>query len=99
VNEGLGLVVAEALAAGVPVVAARSGGIPDLLTAPDCGELVPPADPAALAEAMARVARDDRYLAGARRAGRALLERLSPEAVAANVEAIYGTVLSRRSRA
>ena len=99
VDEGLGLAVAEALVAGVPVVATRSGGIPDLMTEEDAGALVPPGDPAALAEAMARVARDDRYLAGARRAGRALLERLSPEAVAANVEAIYGTVLSRRSRA
>jgi glycosyltransferase involved in cell wall biosynthesis len=100
VDEGLGLAVAEALAAGVPVVAARSGGIPDLMTDPDAGALVPPDDPAALAEAMARVAGDERYLAGALRAGRALLERLSPDAVAANVEAIYARVLgARRSRA
>jgi glycosyltransferase involved in cell wall biosynthesis len=99
VDEGLGLVVAEALVAGVPVVATRSGGIPDLMTDREAGELVPPGDPAALAVAMSRVAGDERYLAGASRAGRALLERLSPEAVAENVEAIYRTVLSRRSRA
>jgi len=99
VDEGLGLVVAEALVAGVPVVATRSGGIPDLLTGPDAGELVPPADPAALAEAMTRVGGEERYLAGAREAGRALLERLSPEAVAGRFEALYGDVLSRRSRA
>ena len=99
VDEGLGLVVAEALAAGVPVVATRSGGIPDLLTGRDAGELVPPGDPAALAEAMARVGGDERYLAGAREAGRALLERLSPDAVAGRFEALYGDVLSRRSRA
>ncbi|HVO35249.1 MAG TPA: glycosyltransferase [Gemmatimonadales bacterium] len=99
VDEGLGLVVAEALVAGVPVVATRSGGIPDLLTDPEAGELVPPGDPAALADAMSRVATEERYLAGALRAGRALLERLSPDAVAANVEGIYGAVLSRRSRA
>jgi glycosyltransferase involved in cell wall biosynthesis len=99
VDEGLGLVVAEALVAGVPVVATRSGGIPDLMTDPEAGALVPPCDSAALAEAMGRVAGDGRYLEGAARAGRALLERLSPEAVAAGFEAIYGGVLSRRSRA
>ena len=98
VDEGLGLVVAEALVAGVPVVATRSGGIPDLMTEREAGEMVPPGDPAALAEAMSRVAGDERYLAGAGRAGRALLERLSPDAVAAAFEAIYGRVLSRRSR-
>jgi glycosyltransferase involved in cell wall biosynthesis len=97
VDEGLGLVVAEALAAGVPVVAARSGGIPDLLADPDAGVLVPPADPAALADAIQRVAGDDRYLAGAARAGRALRERLAPDAVAQRFERIYQGVLARRS--
>ncbi len=99
VDEGLGLAVAEALVAGVPVVATRSGGIPDLLTEPEAGELVPPGDAAALADAISRVAAEARYLAGAGRAGRALLERLSPETVAANVESVYSGVLSRRSRA
>jgi len=99
VDEGLGLVVAEALVAGVPVVAARSGGIPDLLTDPDAGVLVPPADPAALADAIERVAGDERFLAGAARAGRALLERLSPEAVAERFERIYNAVLAHGSRA
>jgi glycosyltransferase involved in cell wall biosynthesis len=99
VDEGLGLVVAEALAAGVPVVATRSGGIPDLLTDPESGELVPPANPAALADAIRHVNGDDRYLAGALRAGRALLERLSPEAVAQRFEELYEGVLARRSRA
>jgi glycosyltransferase involved in cell wall biosynthesis len=99
VDEGLGLVVAEALVAGVPVVAARSGGIPDLLTDREAGELAPPRDPAALAEAIHRVTGDARYLTGAVRAGRALRERLSPEAVAQRFEAVYGAVLAPRSRA
>jgi glycosyltransferase involved in cell wall biosynthesis len=99
VDEGLGLVVAEALAAGVPVVAARSGGIPDLMTDPDAGELVAPGNVVALADAIHRVIGDGRYVAGAVRAGRALLERLSPEAVAGQFEEIYGRTLSRRSRA
>jgi glycosyltransferase involved in cell wall biosynthesis len=99
VDEGLGLVVAEALVAGVPVVATRSGGIPDLLDDPESGALVPPADPAALADAIQLVANDDRYLAGAARAGRALLARLSPDAVAERFEQVYDGVLKRGSRA
>jgi len=99
VDEGLGLVVAEALVAGVPVVAARSGGIPDLLTDPEAGTLVPPDDPAALADAIQLVASDDRYLAGAARAGRALRSRLSPDAVAQRFEEIYRAALAGRSRA
>lgn len=98
VDEGLGLVVAEALAAGVPVVAARSGGIPELLTDPAAGVLVPAADPAALADAIQTVGGDDRYLAGAARAGRALQRRLSPDAVAQRFERIYDRALARRGR-
>ncbi|MBQ7691843.1 MAG: glycosyltransferase [Muribaculaceae bacterium] len=43
--------VIESLCAGTPVVATRMGGIPELVN-DSCGLLVPPADPAALAEAM-----------------------------------------------
>lgn len=50
VEEGLGVVLLEALASGTPCLGSRVGGIPDVVTA-DVGALVPPADPAALAEA------------------------------------------------
>ncbi|MBI4542804.1 MAG: glycosyltransferase family 4 protein [Gemmatimonadetes bacterium] len=89
VAEGLGLVVAEALTQGIPVVATRSGGIPDLLTAPDAGLLVPPGDPASLADAIGAVLADERFLAGAQRAGRGLATRLSPERVAETFEQVY----------
>jgi len=79
VDEGLGLVVAEALTQGVPVVATRSGGIPDLLYDPDAGMLVPPNNPASMAAAIREVMREDRYKVGAMRAGRVLAERLSAE--------------------
>lgn len=89
IDEGLGLVVAEALTQGVPVVATRSGGIPDLLYDPDAGLLVPPEDPPALAKAIKEVMGSDRFKVGALRAGRALAERLSPERVAERFESIY----------
>ena len=54
--EGTPNVVLEALACGRRVVATAVGGIPDLITGPALGELVPPRDPAALAAALVRAA-------------------------------------------
>ena len=94
VDEGLGLVIAEALISGAPVVGARSGGIPDLVTAPYSGLLFPPDDAAALADSIAEVVTDDRYLDGAKRAGMALAERLAPATVAAQFEGVYAQALA-----
>jgi teichuronic acid biosynthesis glycosyltransferase TuaC len=53
-NEGTPNVLLEALACGRRVVATTVGGIPDVVTSPALGELVPPRDEAALAAALAR---------------------------------------------
>ncbi len=97
VDEGLGLVVAEALTQGVPVVATRSGGIPDLMVDPDAGLLVPPQDAKALAAAITEVVSVDRYKVGALRAGRILAERLSAERVAETFESLYETTRTSRT--
>ena len=57
-HEGLGIVVQEAMDAGLPVVATDNGGQVDLIREPRNGILVPPADPAALARAIATLYRD-----------------------------------------
>jgi glycosyltransferase involved in cell wall biosynthesis len=53
-NEGMPNVALEAMACGVPVVASRVGGVPEILHEGVNGFMVPPADPVALAEALRR---------------------------------------------
>jgi glycosyltransferase involved in cell wall biosynthesis len=66
--EGFGLVVVEAMLAGVPVVAARAGALPEVVG--DAGVLVAPDDPDALAEALVRVASNPRLRSDLARRGR-----------------------------
>lgn len=54
-NEGMGRVIVEAMAAAKPVVASRVGGIPDLVKNGENGYLVKPADPTALADAIQKL--------------------------------------------
>jgi glycosyltransferase involved in cell wall biosynthesis len=57
VEEGLGVVLLEALACGTPIVGSDVGGIPDVVV-PEVGMLVPPADPERLAAAANRLLGD-----------------------------------------
>jgi glycosyltransferase involved in cell wall biosynthesis len=56
--EAFGIVVAEAMAFGLPIVATRCGGMLELVTDGDNGFLVPPNDVASLAEAIEILAED-----------------------------------------
>jgi colanic acid/amylovoran biosynthesis glycosyltransferase len=56
--EPLGVVIMEAMAIELPVVATSGGGVPELVDDGVDGLLVPPGDPRQLAEALARVLQD-----------------------------------------
>lgn len=57
--EGLGVSLLQAAAAGVPIVGARAGGIPEVVRDGYNGYLVPPGDAAALREKTLELLRDD----------------------------------------
>jgi glycosyltransferase involved in cell wall biosynthesis len=93
IEEGLGLVAAEALLCETPVIAFASGGLPDLIRQGETGLLVPPGDTTALARAMDDLlARADRGAALGVAGRRAMLATLSPAAVAGRYAAIYRSV-------
>jgi glycosyltransferase involved in cell wall biosynthesis len=96
-GEGLGLVAVEAQLCETPVIAFRSGGLPDVVSDGATGLLTPPGDVRALAAAMdAVLARDDRG-ASLGKAGRdAALARFSPNVVASHYASIYESVINDR---
>jgi L-malate glycosyltransferase len=59
-SEGLGSVILEALAAKLPVVASRAGGIPDIIDHNQSGLLIEPGNPIQLAESIVRIKCDPR---------------------------------------
>ncbi|HEX7050684.1 MAG TPA: glycosyltransferase [Longimicrobiales bacterium] len=69
--EGLPLVVLEAMAAALPVIATPMGAIPDAVADGISGILVPPRDPSHLADAIGRLAREPALRERMGRAGRA----------------------------
>ena len=68
-EEPAGLVLVEGALAGVPLVASRVGGIPEIVRDPEEALLVPPGDPAALAAALRRTLTEPEGVRGPRRAG------------------------------
>lgn len=91
-TEGTPMILFEAMAAGVPIVATRVGGVPDVVTEAEA-RLVPPEDPSALAAAIRAVTDDPeatrRRVEAARRR---LEEEFAPDPWLAQYESLYRSV-------
>lgn len=97
-GEGLPMVVLEAMAAGVPVVASRVEGVPDAVAHRSTGLLVEPGSVSQLSQAIEEIVagRVD-YAALSRDARRRHAELFSDAKMAEGVNAVYRDVLARRS--
>ncbi|WP_308633154.1 glycosyltransferase family 1 protein [Massilia sp. R2A-15] len=91
--EGFGIPVAEAMAAGVPVIASNSSSLPEV----SCGAAleVDPLDTGAILDAMLALARDDALRDRCIAAGRARAASLTWRETARLTAAVYHQVLSR----
>jgi glycosyltransferase involved in cell wall biosynthesis len=94
-NEGMGRVLVEAMALGLPVVGTVVGGIPDVIVE-ECGRLVPPDDAAALAAALAEIGTDDALRTKLGAAARPRAEAFSVDVAAGAMRAIYDRLARAR---
>jgi len=91
--EAMPLVILEAMRAGVPVVAARVGGTPELVVNNVTGLLTEPESPRSLAVAIESLLEDSqRREEMARAAKRRLAERFSDSTMVASYEDLYATI-------
>ena len=99
-SEGLSNALLESMAAGVPVVATRVGGNPEVIEHGVTGFLVPPRDSASLAEAIRRLLDDKDLAASFGQAGMQRVARLfSIERSVRETEYLYERLLEATGRA
>ena len=98
-NEGQSRALAEAMAAGLPAVASRVGGVPEVLVEGLTGLLVGPADPGGLAEAIEKLMADaDRRATMGQAARRRAADVFSIRRMIERIEALYGELLAGKRK-
>lgn len=95
-REGQGIAVLEAIAAGVPVVASRVGGLAEMLSDGQTALLVSPNDPDTLAVALSRLQSDRRLRGNLAQSASALVqERYSLQTMLDTLTALYQEVRAK----
>ena len=93
-TEGLPNTVLEAMSFGIPVLATSVGGVPEIIEG-DNGVMVPPQDPAALAQQLIRLLENQELRRTIGANGRnSLYPRFSPERRAREILAVYDELLA-----
>lgn len=96
-NEAVGIALIEAQAEGVPVVASKVGGIPEVVKDQKTGILVPPSDVAAIAEAVISLLNDKSKRAGMGEAGKVWVhDRFRAEDMTSKTSALYMRLLNKK---
>jgi glycosyltransferase involved in cell wall biosynthesis len=95
--ESFGLVVVEAFAHGVPVVASRLGALAELVDDGETGVLAEPGDPEGLRKAMTLVGDPETSIAFGARARQVYLDRFTPERDLTAMERIYTDAIARHA--
>jgi glycosyltransferase involved in cell wall biosynthesis len=99
VDEPFGRAIVEAMASEKPVVATRSGGVPEIVVEDETGLLVPPGDDRELAVALGRLAESEGLRRRMGKAGRERAMRLfDVDRTAARVQELYEEILSDRGK-
>jgi len=94
--EGIGGVLLDAMSFGLPVVASRVGGLPEIVRHGDNGLLIQPHNPQQLNEAILRLHNDEqlRLAMGAR--GREFVSDFAPDKMAGKYLDLYESILDRK---
>lgn len=93
-HESFGIVSLEAMAYGIPAVASKIGGIPDVVKDEENGLLVPPRDSEALADAIIYLLENDDVREKMGKSGRKKVEDYSWEKIAKMTEKVYEVVIN-----
>jgi glycosyltransferase involved in cell wall biosynthesis len=96
-NEGMGRVLVEAMAAGLPIVASRVGGIPDLVKDGKNGLLVPPADVSALKNVISALLEDKEKRKRMGEVGTKICRQYSTNAMVEQIDDLYMELLEKCS--